>query len=96
MKSDKDIKEGKTIESKTTDIDIKEKIEMIMRQTNYNEETIKEKLVFFDYDHLLVIKDYLGIAIVKKSEPIKSINQEIYKQIRNNLYTVNSNYVNKE
>lgn len=63
-----------------------ELIEIITRQTNYTREIAKQKLQEFNNDHLLVIKDYLGIPI-KKSEPIKSINQEIYKQMRNNLYT---------
>ena len=60
-------------------------IEIITRQTNYTDEIAKQKLEEFNNDHLLVIKDYLGIS-VKKPDPIKSINQEIYKQMRNNLY----------
>jgi hypothetical protein len=62
---------------------IKSKIELIMRQTNYNEKEASEKLEQFQSNEILVIRDYLGIP--EKKETIKSLNQEIYKQIRYNL-----------
>ena len=62
---------------------IKSKIELIMRQTNYNEQEASEKLQQFQSNEILVIRDYLGIP--EKKETIKSLNQEIYKQIRYNL-----------
>jgi hypothetical protein len=64
-------------------VDLDEKIQIILRQTDYNEEIAKEKLVENNCDHLLVIKKYFGIA--EKKEPVvdkKNLNQEIYKQIR--------------
>ena len=61
-----------------------EKIQIIMRQTDYNFETSKEKLIENDYDHLKVIKNYFGI-VDKKSTLVKSTNQEIYRQIRSKL-----------
>uniref|UniRef100_A0A6C0DII1 Uncharacterized protein n=1 Tax=viral metagenome TaxID=1070528 RepID=A0A6C0DII1_9ZZZZ len=64
-------------------IDLDEKIQIILRQTDYNEEIAKEKLLENNCDHLLVIKKYFGIA--EKKEPTidrKNLNQEIYKQIR--------------
>jgi hypothetical protein len=62
---------------------IKSKIELIMRQTNYSEKEASEKLEQFHSNEILVIRDYLGIP--EKKETIKSLNQEIYKQIRYNL-----------
>jgi DNA-binding LacI/PurR family transcriptional regulator len=62
-----------------------EKIQKIMRQTNYSEEIVKEKLKEYNYDEVSVIKNYLGI--VEKKQPIKSVNQEIYKQMRQKLVT---------
>ena len=62
-----------------------DKIKMIMNQTNYNEEEAKEKLVLFHDNEINVIKDYMNIEIDKKPKII-SVNQEIYKQIRNKLY----------
>ena len=60
---------------------IDENVQIIMRQTDYTEEIAKEKLKEFNYDHIAVIKSYLGVTD-KKVQPIKSVNQEIYKQLR--------------
>jgi hypothetical protein len=71
----------------TNNNEIQEKVEMILRQTNYTEEEAKKKLKEFNYDHIQVVKSYLGIT--EKKEPcVKSVNQEIYKQIR---YRLDSN-----
>lgn len=69
---------------------IDEKIQKVMRQTDYNEELAKEKLTEHDFDELSTIKSYLGIT--KKKEPIKSINQEIYRQLRYKLDSNMSDY----
>jgi hypothetical protein len=61
--------------------DINNKIEVIMRQTNYTYMEARTKLILNNYDHIKVIKIFLGVK-EKKEECIKSINQEIYKQIR--------------
>ena len=66
---------------------IEEKIQKILRQTDYTYEEAREKLQEKNYDEIATIKAYLGI-IEKKPTEIKSINQEIYKQIR---YRLNSN-----
>jgi hypothetical protein len=58
----------------------KEKIDIILRQTNYTEEEATVKLDFFNDDHIKVIKDFLGIT--EKKTIMKSLNQEIYKNIR--------------
>ncbi len=70
---------------------IDENVQMIMRQTDYNEEVAKEKLKEFNYDHIAVIKSYLGVPD-KKSTPVKSLNQEIYKQLRHRLDKNMRNY----
>jgi hypothetical protein len=66
----------------TTKID--DNVQIVMRQTDYTEEIAKEKLKEFNYDHLAVIRAYFGIA-EKKTQPVKSVNQEIYKQLRYKL-----------
>jgi len=68
----------------TSNNEIQEKIQMILRQTNYSEEEATIKLKEFNYDHIQVIKSYLGIT-EKKAPPITTVNQEIYKQIRYKL-----------
>jgi exonuclease III len=65
--------------------EIDEKINVIMRQTEYDEATANAKLIEYKYDHIKVIKYYLGITEKKAPTAQKSINQEIYKQLRHKL-----------
>ena len=65
-----------------------EDIHFIMRQTNYTLEETREKLVVHNNNRLDVIKEYMGIPIQKTNPQIKSLNQEIYKQLR---YKLDSN-----
>jgi hypothetical protein len=60
---------------------INDLVQMILRQTDYSEEIARTKLQEHKYDHILVIKNFLGIT-EKKAPPIKSVNQEVYKQLR--------------
>jgi hypothetical protein len=66
---------------------IDEKVQIILRQTDYTKEIAIEKLKENNFDELKVIRLYFGIA-EKNNKPIKTINQEIYKQIR---YRLDSN-----
>jgi hypothetical protein len=61
-----------------------EMIQMIQRQTDYTEETAREKLIEFNYKPIDVIKNYMGLD-KKEEKPIKSINQEMYRQMRKQL-----------
>jgi hypothetical protein len=65
-------------------VEIEDKVQIVLRQTDYTETLAREKLKEFDYDHLKVIRNYLGLA-EKKALPVKSVNQEIYKQLRSRL-----------
>jgi hypothetical protein len=64
---------------------IEEKIQIILRQTNYNNEEAEQKLQENNYDHIQVIKNYLGVT-EKKTPLAKTKNQEIYRQIRHFIY----------
>jgi len=66
----------------TSEID--NKIQIILRQTDYTDAKAREKLKEFNYNEVQVIKDYFGIT-EKKAPPIKSVNQAIYKQLRGHL-----------
>ena len=60
---------------------INNQISIIQGQTNYSLIEAGEKLIEFNMDHIKVIKNYLNIP--EKKEPnIKSIQQEMYKQMR--------------
>jgi hypothetical protein len=56
-----------------------------MSQTNYDDATARLKLSQFGFSVTRVLKDYMGIPDVKVETKIKSVNQEIYKQIRHTL-----------
>jgi hypothetical protein len=74
---------------------IKEKIQIIMRQTDYNNDIAREKLIENNFDEIATIKSYLGIKEKKNSHIIKSLNQEIYKQIRYKLDSNMRDYKNR-
>ena len=63
---------------------IDEKIQKVLRQTDYSENVAREKLKEYNFDEIASIKAYLGIT-EKKALPVKSVNQEIYKQLRTKL-----------
>lgn len=74
------------MEEKTVD----EKVQIILRQTDYSQEKAREKLENFNFDEIAVIRDYFGIS--EKKQPIKSINQAIYRQLRGHLDNAMSGY----
>lgn len=63
---------------------ITEKIQIVLRQTDYTEEVALEKLKEKNYDEIATIRAYFGIT-EKKAPPVKSVNQEIYRQLRTKL-----------
>tara|TARA_B100001093_G_scaffold463565_1_gene479741 strand:+ start:466 stop:888 length:423 start_codon:yes stop_codon:yes gene_type:complete len=68
-----------------------ENIGIVMRQTNYTYDEAKNKLLEYDFNYLLVIEDYMGIKKKNKNE-IVSINQSVYKEIRNCLDQASHDY----
>tara|TARA_B100000902_G_scaffold384345_1_gene424389 strand:+ start:610 stop:846 length:237 start_codon:yes stop_codon:yes gene_type:complete len=66
------------------EIDIEKLLNTIVTQTDYSKELAIEKLKEFNYDCMSVIRDYLGTNIKKDTH--KSLNQQIYKEIRHHLY----------
>ena len=57
-----------------------EKIQLILRQTNYSELEARDLLEKNDNDPIKVVKLYFGIG--EKKKELKTVNQEIYKQLR--------------
>lgn len=64
---------------------IDDKVQKVLRQTDYTEDKAREKLGQFNFDEMAVIKDYFGITEKKVSTKITSVNQAIYKQLRGHL-----------
>ena len=72
-----------------------EKVQIILRQTDYTEEVALEKLKEHNFDEIATIRSYFGIP-EKKVPPIKSLNQEIYRQLRGKLDASMHDYREKE
>jgi hypothetical protein len=65
--------------------DLEQHVSKVVTQTNYTEEEAREKLRLFNCDYMRVIKDYMGIPEKKEEKKVKSVNQEIFRQIRTKL-----------
>ena len=71
-------------------------IDIVLRQTNYTKEVAIQKLEEHNNNAINVIKEYMGVKPTEKKAPIKSLNQEIYKQIRLKLDTSMDEYRSKQ
>jgi hypothetical protein len=70
-------------------MDNTDKIEMILRQTNYTREEATTMLQECNGDVALVIKRFFGLKDKKEELPaFKSKNQEMYRQFRTKLNIV--------
>ena len=82
--------------SKTPDKEeIKEMHDVVSRQTDYSKEEILLKLIKHNYNTTNIIKEYMGIDVEKKYE-IKSVNQEIYRQMRLTLDAATKDFNDKQ
>lgn len=81
----------------THDLDEKnnENIDIVLRQTNYTKEIAIQKLEEHNNNPINVIKEYMGVKPTEKKAPVKSLNQEIYRQIRIKLDTSMDEYTAK-
>ena len=75
--------------------DLEKNLQKVMSQTNYTEEEAREKLKQFNSDYMKVLRDYMGIDEKKETQPVKTVNQEIYRQIRRKLDTSMKEYREK-
>ena len=82
-----------------------EHISMIMRQTDYTRETAQQKLQEHKNDLMSVIREYMapptsvltsGLAPGHAPGQAKSVNQQIYKEIRGLMDDAARNYANKK
>lgn len=65
-------------------------VEMVMRQTTYTYEETKDKLKQYNNDYMLLIKDFYGIK--KKEGKNLTINQGIFKEIRDMMDNASNNF----
>tara|TARA_Y100000817_G_scaffold314597_1_gene314073 strand:- start:1095 stop:1313 length:219 start_codon:yes stop_codon:yes gene_type:complete len=60
-----------------------ELINLVIRQTDYDEEKARERLTHWDNDYISVIKEYLNPNFQQKKEEKKlTNNQRIMKELR--------------
>ena len=82
------------IEAKQAEI-LHEMIEMVVRQTAYSYEEAKEKLIEMNWDYKSVILDYMCPDKKENTTKTKTLNQEIFSQIRKQMDAASENYYGK-
>ena len=92
------IEDSKDVEKREREkIRHREIINLVMRQTNYTEQQVEEKLVEWNNNYLNVIKEYINPDFYKKKPKIyKSKNQGMMTEIRGFMDTINKEYYMKK
>ena len=80
--------------SEITEEEKKSKIEIIMRQTDYDYSKSEEQLLKYNNNIEGVIKEYMGIVSKEKKNTLTS-NQQRYYMIRKAMDTQMKNYQDK-
>ena len=70
-------------------------IEMVMRQTQYTYEEAAEQLEKSNNNYITVIRESMGIDKTE-DKTVKSINQQVYKEIRGLMDVAASDYRRKK
>ena len=70
-------------------------IEMVMRQTQYTYEEAADQLEKYNNDYIKVIRESMGINKTE-DKSVKSINQQVYREIRGLMDDAASTYRRKK
>jgi hypothetical protein len=81
--------------SKISEAEKEDMINLVSRQTDYSTDVIISKLVEHDYNTINIVKEYMGIDVEKKYK-VKSVNQEIYRQMRLTLDAATKDFNDKQ
>ena len=73
---------------------IDERIEIVKRQTSYSHDEAKAALQKNNYDVMSCIREYLEVPN-KKQESKKSLNQQIYTELRGKLGSVSQQQIDQ-
>ena len=61
-------------------------LNIVLTQTNYTKEEAINKLQLYNGDYMKVIREFMGLPEKKETKiKVKSVNQEIFRQIRHKL-----------
>ena len=77
-------KEENQADKQSLEAEPRQLVDIIIGQTEYSREQAIEGLERLKGDYMAVIREYLGTS--KKESKPKSLNQQIYSEIRNHLY----------
>lgn len=66
-------------------------VQIIMNQTTYTEQEAKDKLAFHNNDIYKTLREFMSIP-EQSPKKMTSLNQSIYKEIRQNLGVIDINY----
>lgn len=66
-------------------------VDAVLRQTEYTEDEAKIKLAEHGNVVENVVRDFYGLLTKKQEIPLKTCNQEIYRQIRKQLQNISTN-----
>ena len=69
--------------------------DVVMRQTDYSDDQALEKLKEHNNDIIAIVREYMGIGITKNKDhnyEKKSVNQQIYTEIRSIMDTASASY----
>lgn len=71
---------------------------VVMRQTNYDEETAKEKLIEHDLDVMKIIREYMNVSNTNMNtdNKVKSTNQKMYGEFRKFLDDASSKHYKRK
>ena len=66
--------------------DVTKHLPLVLSQTTYTEEEAINKLQLYNGDYMKVIREFMGLPEKKETTvKLKSVNQEIFRQIRHKL-----------
>lgn len=74
---------------------IDERVEIVKRQTSYSDKEAKEALQKNNYDVMSCIREYLEVPIKKQEPSKKSINQQIYTELRGKLGSISHQQIDQ-
>ena len=93
-KQNKDISDNrvKLLEERRVIYHILKLRDVVMRQTDYNEQQSLDKIKEFNGDVAAIIREYMGISKNVEASPPKSTNQFIMSEIRNMMDDASARY----
>ena len=73
-------------------------VDIVVRQTDYNNDMALEKLNEYNFDPVEVIRNYMNPTkkVFYKTTQPETTNQRVYKEIRTMLDSANATYRKKE